>query len=215
MNNILLIEDDKLLGEGLSHFLENHGYKCTWLQNIKNIEKHWIVADLVLLDRQLAEGDSVHFLPRWLSNKAIPVIVLTAKVDVDQRIEGLMAGAKDYVIKPFSNLELLARINAQLRPLGESNILYESIDIDISARTVRNAGQAVSMTTKEFELLLLLIQNQGRVFHREEILNKIWGYQAFPTTRTVDNHILRIRKKLPALQIDTLRSIGYRLVKVS
>lgn len=211
MNNILLIEDDKLSGEGLADFFNKKGFRCTWLKSISNVEKYWISADLVLLGRQLTEGDSAKFLPSWLAKKAIPVIILTAKVEVEKSIEILMAGARDCIVKPFSYMELLARIIAQLRPLGESNIQYEDISINVSARTVRYQGKLIEMTTKEFDLLLLLVQNQDRVFHREEILNKTWGYQAFPTTRTVDTHILRIRKKLPSLNIETLRRIGYRL----
>lgn len=213
MNHILLIEDDKLLGEGLNEYLTQQGFECQWLANTQHIEKHWYRADLVILDRQLAEGDSIAFLPQWLSLKALPVIILTAKVDVDQRVEGLMAGAKDYVLKPFSHQELLARIHAQLRPLGQSAIQYQQLVIDVANRAVTDNGCSVKLKPKEFQLLLMLVQNQGRVFHREELLNKIWGYQAFPTTRTVDNHVLRIRQKLPGLDIETLRGVGYRLVK--
>ena len=213
MNHILLIEDDKLLGEGLNEYLTKQGFECQWLTNIKHIEKHWYRADLVILDRQLAEGDSITFLPQWLSLKALPVIILTAKVDVNQRVEGLMAGAKDYVLKPFSHQELLARIHAQLRPLGQSAVQYQQLIIDVANQAVTDNGCSVELKPKEFQLLLMLVQNQGRVFHREELLNKIWGYQAFPTTRTVDNHVLRIRQKLPGLDIETLRGVGYRLVK--
>ncbi|RWX55546.1 response regulator transcription factor [Photobacterium chitinilyticum] len=213
MSQILLIEDDKLLGEGLSEYLKQHGFSCQWLSNTKSIEKHWYRADLVILDRQLTEGDSINFLPQWLMLKALPVIILTAKIDVEQRVEGLMAGAKDYVLKPFSHQELLARIYAQLRPLGDSTICYQQVEIDVSNRAVTDSGCSIDLKPKEFQLLLMLVQNQGRVFHREELLNKIWGYQAFPTTRTVDNHVLRLRQKIPNLQIETLRGVGYRLVK--
>ncbi len=215
MSQILLIEDDKLLGEGLSEYLKQHGFSCQWLSNTGNVEKHWYRADLVILDRQLAEGDSINFLPQWLMLKALPVIILTAKVDVEQRVKGLMAGAKDYVLKPFSHQELLARIYAHLRPLGDSLIRYQQVEIDVSNRAVTDNGCCVELKPKEFQLLLMLVQNQGRVFHREELLNKIWGYQAFPTTRTVDNHVLRLRQKIPNLQIETLRGVGYRLVKIA
>ncbi|UTV30557.1 response regulator transcription factor [Photobacterium atrarenae] len=212
MSRILLIEDDPLIGEGLTYFLESRGYACIWRQTSDQVESHWYQADLVILDRQLADGDSLRHLPHWLSIKALPVIMLTAKVDVEQRVEGLMAGAKDYVIKPFSHDELLARVVAQLRPLGESRLSYQGIEIELSQRSVTLKGEAIDLKPKEFQLLLLFVQHQGRVFHREELLNKIWGYQAFPTTRTVDNHILRLRQKLPGLTIETLRGVGYRLV---
>ncbi|OOE87174.1 DNA-binding response regulator [Salinivibrio siamensis] len=212
MSHLLLIEDDTLLGEGLRQFLVQQGFECTWLAESNKVDKHWFHADLVILDRQLADGDSLAHLPHWLSLKAVPVIVLTAKIEVEQRVEGLMAGAKDYVVKPFSHQELLARIYAQLRPLGESQLVYGQITVEPGSRNVYWQDQDVTLKPKEFDLLLLLLQNQGRVFHREELLNKIWGYQAFPTTRTVDNHVLRLRQKLPGLAIETHRGVGYRLV---
>ncbi|QUM79909.1 response regulator transcription factor [Moritella sp. 5] len=215
MTQILLIEDDKLLGEGFRQYLIDEGFDCQWLSDSKKVKKHWMQADLVILDRQLPEGDSLTLLPQWLMIKAIPVIVLTAKVEIDQRIEGLMAGAKDYVVKPFSHLELLARIHAQLRPLGESKLFYQNVQINISKRVVVSDGKELSLKPKEFQLLLLLVQNQGRVFHRDELLNKIWGFQTFPSTRTVDNHILQLRQKLPVLNIKTLRGVGYRLIEAA
>jgi len=215
MTRILLIEDDQLLGEGFSQYLTEEGFECQWLSDSKKVTNHWMQADLVILDRQLPEGDSLIWLPQWLMMKAIPVIVLTAKIDVEQRIEGLMAGAKDYVVKPFSHQELLARIHAQLRPLGESILCYQNLKIDLSKRVVNRDGEELNLKPKEFQLLLLLVQNQGRVFHRDELLNKVWGFQAFPSTRTVDNHILHLRQKLPTLNIETLRGVGYRLIKES
>jgi DNA-binding response OmpR family regulator len=126
-----------------------------------------------------------------------------------------MCGAKDYMTKPFAQEELLARIVTQLRPLGSSTIAYKTLSIDVSMRQVLDQDKPVTLKPKEFQLLVLLIQNQGRVFHREELLNKVWGYQAFPTTRTVDNHILKLRNTLPCLEIETHRGVGYRLVENS
>ncbi|MGF1763222.1 response regulator transcription factor [Aliivibrio kagoshimensis] len=213
MNTVLLIEDDELLGQGLVLFFQSKGYQCFWAKNVTAVETLWFRADLVILDRQLVDGDSLRYLPHWLLLKAIPVIVLTAKVDVDQRIEGLMAGAKDYMTKPFSNDELLARVITQLRPLGVCNLHYSKIKIHLAERQALFDGTFVALKPKEFKLLVLFVQNQGRVFHRDELLNRIWGYQAFPSTRTVDNHILRLRQKLPLLNIETHRGVGYRLIE--
>ncbi|MEI8593030.1 response regulator transcription factor [Photobacterium sp. Hal280] len=213
MSRILLVEDDVLLGEGLTMYLTKNGYRCDWVKKIADVDKYWMKADLVVLDRQLPEGDSVKWLPGWLSLKALPVIMLTAKTDVDHRIEGLSAGAKDYVIKPFAHQELLARIQAQLRPLGEVEIHYKNLVVNLSNQTVMMNQQNVPLKPKEFQLLALLVQNPGRVYHRDELLNKVWGYQAFPSTRTVDNHVLHLRQKFPCLAIDTVRSIGYRLTR--
>ncbi|MEZ8884721.1 response regulator transcription factor [Vibrio sp. 10N.222.54.F6] len=211
MNTLLLIEDDQLLGQGLVSFFESNGYQCLWAKDSENASKKWFRADLVILDRQLEDGDSLQHLPNWLLLKALPVIVLTAKVEVQQRVEGLMAGAKDYVTKPFSNDELLARVITQLRPLGVSQLNYANIEVRLSERTAYLDESPITLKPKEFQLLVLFVQNQSRVFHRDELLNKIWGYQAFPSTRTVDNHILRLRQKLPTLKIETHRGVGYRL----
>ena len=211
MNTLLLIEDDQLLGQGLVSFFESNGYQCLWAKDSESASKQWFRADLVILDRQLEDGDSLRHLPNWLLLKALPVIVLTAKVEVQQRVEGLMAGAKDYVTKPFYNEELLARIITQLRPLGVSQLNYANIEVRLSERIAYLDESPITLKPKEFQLLVLFFQNQGRVFHRDELLNKIWGYQAFPSTRTVDNHILRLRQKLPTLNIETHRGVGYRL----
>ncbi|PTO63638.1 response regulator transcription factor [Vibrio splendidus] len=211
MNTLLLIEDDHLLGQGLVSFFESNGYPCLWAKDSESASKQWFRADLVVLDRQLEDGDSLRHLPNWLLLKALPVIVLTAKVEVQQRVEGLMAGAKDYVTKPFSNEELLARVITQLRPLGVSQLNYANIEVRLSERIAYLDGSPITLKPKEFQLLVLFVQNQSRVFHRDELLNKIWGYQAFPSTRTVDNHILRLRQKLPTLKIETHRGVGYRL----
>lgn len=185
MKRILLIEDDTLLGQGLRDYLHDHGYACEWVTQSQQVEKHWFSTDLVILDRQLHDGDSLKHLPHWLMLKALPVIVLTAKIEVEQRIEGLKAGAKDYVLKPFSHQELLARIEAQLRPLGSSVLSYADIVVDVANRSVLHNQTPVELKPKEFQLLLMLLQNPGRVYHRDELLNLIWGYQYFPTTRTV------------------------------
>ncbi|MDO6708177.1 response regulator transcription factor [Photobacterium sp. 1_MG-2023] len=211
MSHILLVEDDALLGEGLSDFLREQGFSCRWVRRLTEVEPCWYQADLVVLDRQMPEGDSVSWLPGWLTKKALPVILLTAKTEIEQRVEGLGAGAKDYVIKPFSHQELLARIQAQLRPLGEVEIRYKDLFVSLSGQRVKYGEVTVPLKPKEFQLLALLIQNQNRVYHRDELLNRVWGFQAFPSTRTVDNHILHLRQKLPSLDIETVRSVGYRL----
>ena len=213
MSTILLIEDDQLLGQGLVSFFNSHQFDCLWATNTEQATQLWYKADLVILDRQLVDGDSLQHLPHWLLLKAVPVIVLTAKIEVEQRIEGLMAGAKDYVTKPFSSEELLARVHSQLRPIGSSIMTYADIEIDLGQRVARLNQQEIALKPKEFQLLLLLVQNQGRVFHRDELLNKIWGYEAFPSTRTVDNHVLHLRQKLPSLNIQTHRGVGYRLIE--
>ncbi|WP_108650285.1 response regulator transcription factor [Dongshaea marina] len=211
MSQLLLIEDDPLLGEGLSQFLQRHGYEVDWLQLAQDVESHWLRADLVILDRQLADGDSLQYLASWLSLKALPVIILTARGELEERIDGLAAGARDYVTKPFAEEELLARIHAQLRPLGCAPLNYGPLTLDLSCQQASIEGKEIELTPKEFKLLWMLVQNPRRIYSRDELLNKVWGYQSFPSTRTIDNHILQLRQKFPGLTIETVRGIGYRL----
>jgi two-component system, OmpR family, response regulator QseB len=208
---LLLVEDDLALGHGLQTFLPQEGFTCLWLHDAKAVESQWHQADLVILDRQLPDGDSLRYLPGWLAKKALPVIVLTARVQVDDRVEGLEAGARDYLTKPFAHVELLARIRAQLRTLGEGQLGAGDLQIFPSRQTVRWRNKEIFLTATEFALLAMLVQMAGRVFTRDELLNQVWGYQSFPTTRTVDTHILQLRQKLPGIAITSVRGVGYRL----
>jgi DNA-binding response OmpR family regulator len=211
MNTLLLIEDDETLGEGLSRFLEDAGYRCQWLRRAEEAAAQWLRADLVILDRSLPDGDSLRHLPGWLALKALPVIVLTARVEVGDRVAGLEAGARDYLSKPFAHAELLARIRAQLRPLGDGCLSLGALSLQPARQSANWQGREVALTRTEFELLALLARMAGRVMSRDELLNQVWGYQHFPSTRTVDTHILQLRQKLPGLAIETVRGVGYRL----
>lgn len=213
--SLLLIEDDKLLGQGLQAFLQQEGFTCRWLRDTCQVVNLWVQADLVILDRQLPDGDSLRFLPQWLAKKALPVIVLTARVAVDDRVAGLEAGARDYLTKPFAHVELLARIRAQLRILGEGQLEAAGLRLFPARQTVLWQGSEVGLSATEFGLLAILVQMSGRVFTRDELLNQVWGYQHFPTTRTVDTHILQLRQKLTGVTISSVRGIGYRLDKPS
>ncbi len=216
-NNIslLLIEDDPALGQGLQSFLQQEGFTCKWLRDVSQVDSLWVQADLVILDRQLPDGDSLRFLPQWLAKKALPVIVLTARVEVDDRVAGLEAGARDYLTKPFAHVELLARIRAQLRTLGEGQLEAGELRLFPARQAVLWQGSEVGLTATEFGLLAMLVQMSGRVFTRDELLNQVWGYQHFPSTRTVDTHILQLRQKLTGIAISSIRGVGYRLDKPS
>ena len=213
--SLLLIEDDLGLGQGLQAFLQKEGFICQWLRESRQVEGLWVQADLVILDRQLPDGDSLRLLPQWLAKKALPVIVLTAHVAVDDRVAGLEAGARDYLTKPFAHVELLARIRAQLRTLGEGRLEAGELRLFPARQTVLWQGSDVALTATEFGLLTMLVQMSDRVFTRDELLNQVWGYQHFPSTRTVDTHILQLRQKLPGIAISSVRGVGYRLDKPS
>lgn len=214
-HSLLLIEDDAALGQGLQLFLQQEGFSCQWLSELSQVERHWHLADLVILDRQFPDGDSLKLLPNWLARKALPVIVLTARVNVEDRVAGLEAGARDYLSKPFAHVELLARIRAQLRPLGEGQLGSGELLLFPSRQSAIWQQKEVALTATEFALLAMLVQMAGRVFTRDELLNQVWGYQHFPSTRTVDTHILQLRQKLPGIAISSVRGVGYRLDKTS
>ncbi|MDN3702128.1 response regulator transcription factor VxrB [Vibrio artabrorum] len=213
---LLLVEDDKNLADGLLVSLEQAGYECLHAELISEVEGYWEQADLVILDRQLPDGDSVDFLPNWKKKKDIPVILLTALVTVKDKVAGLDSGANDYLTKPFAEAELFARIRAQLRlpdteEKDESKVTAQNLVIDKATREVFFHEQETTLTRTEFDLLLFLASNLGRVFTRDELLDHVWGYNHFPTTRTVDTHVLQLRQKLPGLEIETLRGVGYKM----
>lgn len=174
-------------------------------------------ADLVILDRQLPDGDSVQHLPEWKKIKDVPVILLTALVTVKDKVAGLDSGANDYLTKPFAEAELFARIRAQLRAPDSADqasadkVMTKDLEIDRATREVIFKGDLITLTRTEFDLLLFLASNLGRVFTRDELLDHVWGYNHFPTTRTVDTHVLQLRQKLPGLEIETLRGVGYKM----
>lgn len=177
----------------------------------------WKKADLVILDRQLPDGDSVQHLPEWKKIKDVPVILLTALVTVKDKVAGLDSGANDYLTKPFAEAELFARIRAQLRAPDSADqanadkVMTKDLEIDRATREVIFKGDLITLTRTEFDLLLFLASNLGRVFTRDELLDHVWGYNHFPTTRTVDTHVLQLRQKLPGLEIETLRGVGYKM----
>ncbi|WP_413112863.1 response regulator transcription factor [Thaumasiovibrio sp. DFM-14] len=214
---LLLVEDDMNLAVGLLAVLKDAGYDCVHAECAEAVPALWNSADLVILDRQLPEGDSLDFLDNWLKLKKLPVILLTAMVSVDDRVRGLDSGANDYLTKPFAEQELLARIRSQLRHTqnddGEAPelLVVEPVSIDVESREVIVDGEKVTLTRTEFDLLYFLAKHVGRVFTRDELLDHVWGYNHYPTTRTVDTHILQLRQKLKGISIETLRGVGYRM----
>lgn len=213
---LLLVEDDRNLADGLLDCLKQAGYNCLYADCASKVDALWKEADLVVLDRQLPEGDSLNYLGSWLKKKHVPVILLTAMVSINDKVVGLDSGAKDYLTKPFAEEELLARVRVHLRGDDEdtaaANIIkVGDVIINQESREVIFDNENITLTRTEFELLVFLSKNAGRVFTRDELLDQVWGYNHYPTTRTVDTHILQLRQKLPGIDIETLRGVGYRM----
>jgi two-component system, OmpR family, alkaline phosphatase synthesis response regulator PhoP len=222
MKNIVIIEDDKDVIDVVRYFLEKEHYRVHVAEDgLTGIELATRISpSLILLDLMLPKMNGLEVCKKLradgrLSN--VPIIMVTAKGEVTDKIRGLEIGADDYVTKPFSPHELIARVKANLRrregKMPEQEMHYGSVFVDTFKHEVHLEGKEVELTAKEFELLVFLIENQGRVLTRHMILNHVWGYDYFGTTRTVDVHVTHLRHKLTPLAeaILTVKPLGYKL----
>lgn len=218
---ILLIEDEPGIVDFIRRGLEAEGFDVAVALDGIGGERTAMREsfDLVVLDLMLPGRDGLEVLQALrVAKPGLPVIVLTAKGEVEDRVAGLEAGAVDYLVKPFSLAELVARIRAQLRVAAEASstaLRGEDIEVNLLTRHVRRAGESVPLSTTEFELLVYLLRHRGQVLSREQILSAVWGYEHDPATNIVDVYIGYLRRKLrradsPA-PIYTVRSVGYRL----
>jgi len=215
MIKILIVEDQVAIRELIAINLSRMGYDCAVAHNGKIaadlIEKN--TYDLILLDIMLPEIDGYELI-KYIEPTATPVIFITAKGSLKDRVKGLHMGADDYIVKPFETEELMARVEAVLRRVGKGKTLLEidNVKIDIIQRTVKKDVQPVLLTVKEFDLLVMLVQNKNIVLYRERLYEKIWNEEWQGNTRTIDLHIQRLRKKLDwADKIQTVYKLGYRL----
>tara|TARA_B100000945_G_scaffold169058_1_gene135601 strand:- start:1407 stop:2105 length:699 start_codon:yes stop_codon:yes gene_type:complete len=227
MKKILVIEDEEDLNQTLSFNLENEGYKVT--SALKGSEALEILEtssppDLVILDLMLPDMTGLDICRHIRSKdklKNISVIIVTAKGEEVDRVVGFELGADDYIVKPYSVRELMLRIQAQLRrgekessqdtSDNEPNISYQDLLIDTSKHKVFLKDKKISLTAKEFTLLKYLIKRADKVQTRDNLLDKVWGYNNSVTTRTVDTHVKRLRSKLGKYgdNIETIRGVGY------
>lgn len=224
-DRILIIDDEHHIVELIQYNLESAGFE-TWDAHT-GMEGLAMARDkkpaLILLDLMLPEMDGLEVCKRLRADgdtKNIPIIMLTAKSEEIDKILGLELGADDYITKPFSVRELLARVKAVLRRTGadsqgERVYRFREVTIDYDKHQVTKGNEKVDLTLKEYELLETLIQNRGKVLRRDVLLDKIWGYEYVGETRTVDVHIRHLRQKLEdddknPVFIETVRGIGYR-----
>jgi DNA-binding response OmpR family regulator len=220
---ILVIEDERDISDLVVHYLEKEGHRVMAVRNgAKGLSLlKTDPPDLLILDLMLPEMDGLEILRQIRSHSktaALPVILLTAKAEETDRVVGLEMGADDYVPKPFSPKELAARVKALLRRLerreaAPARHVYRDLVLEADRHEVTLKGKEISLTAKEFSLLQQLLENRGRVLTREVLLDRVWGYDADVTTRTVDVHIRRLREKIPILSeaIQTVKSMGYKL----
>jgi len=221
---ILVIEDDRGVQKALKRLFEGEGFAVDIASNgAAGLEMFRAATpSVVVLDLRLP-GMPGQDVCREVSQAApsLPIIILSARTDVMDKVLLLELGAHDYVTKPFSPRELLARVRTAMRrssrgPLAET-FSFGEVRVDIAKMEARREGKLVQLTSQEFKVLKFMIQNVERVLTREELLNSVWGYQNYPSTRTVDNHILRLRQKLekdPAnpVHFRTVHSAGYKFV---
>jgi DNA-binding response OmpR family regulator len=226
VTRVLVVEDDADIAQLLVHYLDKAGFSTEVLSSGR--EALAAVAarppDLLILDLMLPQVDGLEICRIARSNPAtaaIPIIMLTARGEESDRIVGLELGADDYIAKPFSPNELVARVRALLRrakraaPLSDGAIAYGPITVDSGQHTVAVAGVEVALTAKEFLLLEYLLQHRGRVLSRDLLLTDVWGYRYTGGTRTVDVHVRRLREKLPLLAkaLVTVKQFGYKLLE--
>lgn len=220
MKKILVIEDEESIQKILETFLSDAGYEVHLANDgVSGITKfHKIRPDLVLLDVMLPKMDGYAVCEVIRSETKIPIIMLTALDDEDSQVKGFDLQVDDYITKPFSIPLLLRRIEAVLRRYhadGEDThmIQYRDLRMDTEGYEVFQDGKKVIFTAREFELLKLFLENQGRVFSREQLLDIIWNYDFFGNEKIINTHIKNIRKKIGLDFIETVRGVGYRIEK--
>ncbi|WP_038049294.1 response regulator transcription factor [Thermus caliditerrae] len=221
MAHILLVEDDAQVGDLVRRYLEKEGLRVVWVRTGREaLEEAWREKpDLVVLDRGLPDLEGLEVLKSLRAlDPVLPVLLLTGKADEDSRVEGLLEGADDYLGKPFSLKELLARIRALLRRAGkEGRRRFGPLELDLEGRKAYLEGEPLKLSATEMNLLLALAQTPGRVFTREELLDRVWGPEFEGSERVVDAYVRLLRKKLkddphaPRF-IETVVGLGYRFL---
>lgn len=220
---ILIVEDEKQIARFLQIELEHEGYRCTVETNghraLDRIgQEHF---DLILLDIMLPDLDGITICRRTRMVSQVPIMILSAKDDVDSKVTGLDSGADDYLTKPFSSKELFARIRVLLRPKDKNSLPHlgntlhlQDITLYLDRHEVRVNGKLIVLTKKEFDFLVYLVKNKNRVMPREQIIEDVWGYDYIGNTNIVEVYIRYIRDKIGdkkdgKVYIQTIRGVGY------
>ncbi len=212
---ILVVEDEFAVRELIAFHLTRAGFRVTEADTLAGADPHLGSADAVVLDWMLPDGSGIDWLRRLRESPKgdrQPVLMLTARASETDRVQGLDAGSDDYLVKPFSAAELVARLRALLRRTEPARVhRIGDLELDERQGSVRYRGAALELTRREFELLAFLCRSPGRVFARTELLDRVWGEDFLGTERTVDQHVAQLRALLDADLVETVRGRGYRL----
>ncbi|MDG0793990.1 response regulator transcription factor [Cohnella ginsengisoli] len=220
---ILIVEDEAAIADLLAYGLGREGFRTqtasTGAEALREAER--FEPDLLLLDWMLPDMSGLDLCRRMTAERNIPILMLTARSDITDKVLGLEFGADDYMTKPFDMREVVARIRTIVRRMAQSSraaeaaaVRFGDVEIAVGERLVRKGGETVELTPKEFDLLMTLHGRRGKIFTRAELLDLVWGYDFAGDTRTVDTHVLRLRKKLDAGDwITTVFGIGYKFEK--
>ncbi len=222
MPRVLIVEDEPPIAELIAVNLRHNGFQPTWAMDSETAQRELDdqLPDVILLDWMLPGESGLALAKKWRKDprtKAVPILMLTARGDESDRVAGLDAGADDYITKPFSTKEMLARIRAVLRrrspEMAGGVVAIGALVLDASTHRVTYDGQPLKMGPTEFKLLHYFMQNSERVHSRGQLLDKVWGDHVFIEERTVDVHVKRLREALGAagVLIETVRGAGYRL----
>jgi DNA-binding response OmpR family regulator len=217
---VLVVEDDDAIAQVLQRSLRLEGYEVKLAADgvVALDEAHSFLPDLVILDLGLPRMDGIEVAKRLRESDDVPILVLTARDAVEARVEGLDAGADDYLVKPFERQELLARLRALLRrrpPRGQAALAVADLRLNPDTHEVTRAGRRIDLTQREFELLEYLMRNERIVISRQRLLDEVWGYDPFSMTNTIEVFVSNLRRKLEAggepRLLHTIRGAGYVL----
>ena len=219
---ILIVEDEPAIAELISVNLRHNGFAPLWAEDGAAAQRELdaVLPDVILLDWMLPGQSGLELARKWRAHprtRAVPILMLTARGDEPDKVAGLDAGADDYITKPFSTQELLARIRAVLRRRapehGDESVSVGSLHLDPATHRVSHAGQPLKLGPTEFKLLHYLMRHAERVHSRAQLLDKVWGDHVYIEERTVDVHVKRLREALgeAAVMVETVRGAGYRV----
>ncbi|WP_407333644.1 response regulator [Enterovibrio sp. 27052020O] len=216
---ILLIEDDQMLGESMVASLSRHGFTVDWVQKGGGVE--WLLKTesftAVILDLTLPDVDGIDVLKRLRQAKhTIPVMILTARDDIEDRVEGLDGGADDYMVKPFALEELLARLRVMIRRISgyvDTNIELHGVSVSLANNRVELNGEAIKVTPNEFKLLTTLMTHAGRVMSKDQLQQTLHGWDEGASENAIEVHIHNLRKKTGGNLIKNIRGVGYIIEK--